>query len=288
MPAVTAPHHAVAHYENFPVASWLMPARLRPAVVALYRFAREADDLADEGEAEPAERLAALTRLRQGIGAARRGLEIDVPVVASLAPHVEAHQLDWGLFEQLLSAFEQDVVHAPYRTRSELLDYCSRSAAPVGRLILGLFGLSGAERGQQSDAICTALQLINFLQDLGTDVARGRHYLPLESLRAEGLGHEDVESACREGRADERLRRVLAAEAGLARERLHAGLGLIAQVPRRLAWELGAIVTGGGRILDLLARQGYDPLVRRPRLRWQDAPALATGTLSRALGAHRK
>jgi squalene synthase HpnC len=276
--------HGVEHYENFPVASWLMPARLRPAVVAIYRFARHADDLADEGDAPADERLAALGALRDAVNRARAGAEPGDPVVAQLVPHVAAHRLDWSRFEALLSAFEQDVTVHRYPDASALLDYCRRSADPVGQLVLALSERLDDTTRPLSDRICTALQLINFLQDAAIDWRRGRLYLPLDALSRHGLDETDVARASASGRADPALRACVAAEARRAGAMLAEGAPLAGRVGGRLGWELRAIVAGGARILERLAAGGHDPFAARPALTARDALPLAGAMLRLALG----
>jgi squalene synthase HpnC len=281
---VATPVHGVEHYENFPVASWLMPARLRPAVVAIYRFARHADDLADEGDAPDEDRLRALEALRADIALARRGSPPASPEVAALVPHVQAHGLDWSRFEALLCAFEQDVSVSSYSNRDTLRHYCSRSADPIGHLILALAGCLDVRNRALSDQICTALQLINFLQDAAIDARRGRVYLPLDALAQHGLGAQDVLRAAADGRAGPALRACIAREAQYAADLLAAGAPLTARVGGRLAWELRAIVAGGARILTRLAALDHDPFAARPVLRAADAVPLALSVLRRAVG----
>lgn len=280
---MASPVHGVEHYENFPVASWLMPARMRPAVVAIYRFARHADDIADEGDAPPQDRLQALGALRADIALARRGALPASPEVAALVPHVSAHALDWSRFEALLSAFEQDVSVSSYSDRETLCDYCSRSADPVGHLVLALAGRLDASNRVLSDRICTALQLINFLQDAAIDARRGRLYLPLDALARHGVGPEDVARAAAAGRAAPGLRACIAGEADHAAGLLARGAPLTARVGGRLAWELRAIVAGGARILARLAAHGHDPFARRPVLGAADAVPLVASVLRRAV-----
>ena len=178
---------SVAHYENFPVASRLIPAPLRPAVVAIYAFARAADDIADEGDAPPAARLARLDHF----GAMLERIECgDVPAeepFAALGAAIGRHALPLQPFRDLLSAFRQDVVQPRYAEFAQVLDYCSRSANPIGRLLLRLYRADDVEHCRLADAICTGLQLTNFWQDVASDWARGRVYLPLEDLAAFGV-----------------------------------------------------------------------------------------------------
>lgn len=274
-PAVVSPVHGVDHYENFPVASWLMPARLRPAIVAIYRFARHADDLADEGDAPAAERLAALHKLMQAIDRAQAGQAPGDPRVDALVPHVRVHDLPWDAFRALLSAFMQDVQPHRFADINDLLDYCSRSADPVGRLILTLAGKLDARSQVLSDAVCTALQRINFLQDTAGDWTRGRVYLPLDALARHGLSERDLADAANAQRAHEALRACIAEQAQAAAGQLALGAPLAAMVGGRIGWELRAIVAGGRRILDKLAAGGHDPFAQRPALTRSDALPVA-------------
>lgn len=261
----------VDHYENFPVASALVPRRLRPAIVAIYRFARYADDVADEGDAPPHERLAELERLRAAV-AGEAGA--DHPIVAQLRPHLKAHGLASAEFVALLSAFAQDVRVHRYPDRAALLDYCSRSANPVGRLVLQLFGARGPRTEPLSDAICSALQLINFLQDFAIDWSRGRLYLPLDELAADGIDERRIAEAVDARRAPDALRVHIGRQAARCAALLESGEPLLAQVPLRLAIELRAVLAGGRRILEQLAASHHDPIARRPRLGWRDAVPL--------------
>lgn len=262
--------HGVDHYENFPVASRLVPARLRPAIIAIYRFARHADDIADEGDVDPAQRLLELRRLRAAILADRR----DHPVVREVLEAADAHHLPREPLLALLDAFEQDLSVNRYRDRASLLAYCERSANPVGELVLRLFGRWDEATRPASDAICSGLQLVNFLQDLAIDWRSGRLYLPMDSLARAGLDADSVGAAVAAGRSNPTLSAILAQEAEFARALLCAGAGLPARVPLRLGLELRAILAGGHRILDRLAGSGYDPIADRPRLGWRDAPAM--------------
>jgi len=262
--------HGVDHYENFPVASRLVPAPLRPAIVAIYRFARHADDIADEGDAGIDERLRELRRLREDI-LSDRSVQ---PVVRDVLAAARAHGLPREPFIALLDAFEQDLRVTRYAGRAALLDYCRRSANPVGELVLRLFGRWDEATRPASDAICSGLQLVNFLQDLAIDWRRGRLYLPLRALEDAGMTAEAVGTAVASGRTSPALSRVVASEAGFARSLLLAGADLPARVPWRLGLELRCILAGGHRILDRLAASGYDPIAERPRLGWRDAPGL--------------
>ncbi len=266
------PLSSVEHYENFPVGSLLLPARLRPAVVAIYRFARHADDLADEGDQPPIERLQAL----EALDGALRGESPDPPIVAQLRPHLAAHDLPVAPLRALLTAFAQDCGTVRHPSWGSVLDYCRRSANPIGELMLRLFGAWNAATRERSDQLCTALQVLNFLQDLAADWRRDRLYLPLDELREAGLGERDIGRAVDSGRMlDVQLAWFLAGQTTRARTMLQAGAQLSALLPWRLSLELRAIVAGGLRIAERLEQAGDDPIARRPSLGWRDAPALA-------------
>jgi squalene synthase HpnC len=265
---------SVDHYENFPVASFLCPPPLRPAVTAIYWFARTADDLADEGEASPAQRLADLAAYRADLDAAIAGRAASArwpSVFAPLARTVTAFDLPASALHDLLSAFEQDVTRHDYADRAELLDYCRRSANPVGRLLLRLYGIADPHALAQSDAICTALQLANFWQDLRIDVSRGRFYAPRADRQRHGVADADL----RAGRDGAEVRALVADLVRWTRSLMDEGSGLVHRVPGRAGWELRLVVQGGLRILEKIERMDFASLSTRPRLRWFDAPLLA-------------
>ena len=255
----------VSHYENFPVASLLCPPRLRPAVAAIYWFARTADDLADEGTALPGSRLSDLADYRADLVATAAGLPPSARwagVFGRLGPVMRQFALPVGLLADLLSAFEQDVVKQRYASQAELLDYCQRSANPVGRLLLHLYGVTDAESLAQSDCICTALQLINFWQDLGEDIARGRIYLPADSW----AGHGVDEAQLLKLDSNPNTISLIAFHVELASAMMQKGSQLVKKVPGRGGWELRLVVQGGLRILDKIEALGFDTLRRRPKL----------------------
>ena len=271
-PAAIAP--PVEHYENFPVASWLCPPRLRPAIAAIYAFARTADDLADEGDAPAHERLTDLAALRADLQAAARGDAPSprwLPVFGPLAAVVAQFALPVPLLDDLLRAFEQDVIkthaQAGYADRAELLDYCSRSANPVGRLLLHLYGVRGAEALAQSDAICSALQLLNFWQDLSLDIPRGRFYLPEDRCAALGVDPHALNQT-------PQATALIAENVRWARDLMLTGAPLVKQVPGRAGWELRLVVQGGLRILDKIVALGHTTLRTRPHLRAWDLPVM--------------
>jgi squalene synthase HpnC len=262
---------AVDHYENFPVASWLCPPRLRPAIGALYRFARTADDLADEGDAPRAARLAQLALYRADLAAVAAGQPAGKQWANVFVPMRQAiveHALPPSLLHTLLDAFERDVCHAPYPDREALLDYCAQSANPVGRLLLHLYRVDDAASLAQSDAICSALQLVNFWQDLSVDVPRGRVYVPTQDLSRHGLS---VEQLHRDSPASRALVRELC---GWADALMRQGAPLALRLPGRAGWELRLVVQGGLRILEKIAVMDHASLETRPVLRGRDAARL--------------
>jgi squalene synthase HpnC len=252
------------HYENFPVGSFLLPARIRPHVYAIYAFARTADDFADEPGMDPGERLARLEDWRR-----RLHLCLEEPeglVFTALAETIRLHSIPLGLLDDLLTAFRQDVIVQRHETFVDLLAYCRYSAVPVGRLILHLFGYRDPERLAYSDAICSALQLANFWQDVAIDFARDRVYLPQEDMRTYGVTEDDL----RAGRVSAGLQSLLALEAERTEDLFRKGSPLPERVSGRLKYELRLTCLGGMEILRKLERSGYDvfdhrPTVTRPR-----------------------
>jgi squalene synthase HpnC len=253
---------SVGHYENFPVASKLVPARYRRAVVAIYRFARAADDLADEGDASPQARLAALADFDAALAAIGRGESPAAAPFPELAAAIRAHALPLAPFHDLVSAFRQDVSTIRYASFGDLHDYCTRSANPVGRLLLALYGIESPAALAASDSICTGLQLANFWQDVAADWRRGRVYLPQEDLARFGVDEAQIAA----GRTDERWRALLAFETARARALLAAGRPLCRALRWRLGLELSAVIAGGTRILDRIDAVAGDVFRRRPEL----------------------
>jgi squalene synthase HpnC len=274
---------AVDHYENFPVASFLMPARLRPAVRAIYRFARHADDLADEGDAPAEERLAALAALDASLQqwqAAGQPPATSHRTVLDLAPHVDAHGLHIMLLRDLLSAFSQDVTTLRYPTFDALGDYCRRSANPVGRLLLQLYGMHGASQNRtQSDAICTALQLINFWQDVAIDLAKQRIYLPQEDLHRFSVDEARLLQAPADIMKTDAWCALMQFEVDRATALMRSGAPLAWRLPGRIGWELRAVVHGGLRIAQRLQRCAYDVTAARPVLAKRDWALIAWRSL---------
>ena len=262
------PIHGVEHYENFPVASFLCPPALRPAIAAIYWFARTADDLADEGDAAPQERLADLSAYRADLTACAAGCPTSdrwAAVFTPLSKVIAQYALPIELLTDLISAFEQDIVKTRYANQAELLDYCRRSANPVGRLLLHLYQVEGNESLEQSDCICTALQLINFWQDLSVDIPRGRIYLPLDSAAAHLVSETDLLDCT----VSPQTTALIAANVSWAQTLMKRGSPLVKTIPGRAGWELRLVVQGGLRILEKIGLLGFDTLTTRPKItRW--------------------
>ena len=254
----------VDHYENFPVASWLLPASVRRPIEAIYGFARGADDVADEGDASDAQRLAGLGRYLRALDAIEAGGEPEKEFAAITAA-VREFALPIQLLRDLIDAFGQDVVKKRYATYAELRDYSRRSAEPVGRLVLHVFERAGKGSGhsrEESDAICSALQQINFWQDVAVDWRKGRVYIPQEDLQRFGVGEDAIAA----GRADARWRELMAFECERSRRLLFAGKPLAASLRGRFGIEIRATIAGGARILDKIDAAHGDVFRHRPVL----------------------
>jgi len=265
----------INHYENFPVASLLLPPRFRHPVAWIYRFAREADDFADEGDAPEPVRLEQLERFREQLRRIERGLPPDIPWFATLAAVIREHQLPVDAFADLLSAFSQDVTKKRYADVAEVFDYCRRSANPVGRLLLHLFRRTSDQNMRWSDSICSALQLVNFWQDVAIDYAKNRIYLPQDEMQRYGVTERHIA----ERRCDDAWRALIQFQIERARKMLQSGAPLGRALPGRIGLEIRATVQGGLRILEKLERARYDVFRQRPVLRWYDWPVI----LARAL-----
>lgn len=265
---------SIDHYENFPVASLLLPRRLRGAVTDIYRFARAADDIADEGSATDEERLAQLAAYRtelHRIGAEPGntpppGLPPLADIFTPLARTIARHQLPITPFYDLLSAFEQDITVKRYEDYATLADYCTRSANPVGRLMLHLFDAARPQDVAESDAICTGLQLVNFWQDVRVDWHKQRVYLPQEDLRRHGVTEDDL-AACR---LTPQWRELMAFQVERTRALLHFGAPLARRLPGRIGLELRLVVQGGLRVLERIEASSYDVFMNRPELGAKD------------------
>ena len=267
----------VAHYENFPVASWLAPAALRPAIVAIYHFARAADDIADEGSAQPQQRLAQLDHYEAMLDRITKGDRPGEPPFASLTDAIRDHALPLAPFRDLLSAFRQDVLKTRYADFAELSAYCARSANPIGRLLLHLYRIDDGEKLCQADAICSGLQLANFWQDVAIDWNKGRVYLPKDDM----IRYKVTEQQIADGRCDERWRALIAFEVQRTRAMLESGRALAQALPLRPKLELKMVVAGGLRILRSIDAVDGDVFRHRPVLSRGDWAAMSATALFR-------
>ena len=270
---------AQSHYENFPVASRLLPATMRPHVAAVYAFARTADDIADEGVASPASRRTSLQALGQQLRdavaaeAEQRPIAVADPAMSlrALAHSMRTCDLPMSLFDDLLSAFGQDTTTTRYASWTDLFDYCRRSANPVGRLVLRIAGIRDARLDASSDALCTALQLTNFWQDLGRDWKAGRLYVPKEVQEAHGASEADLS----EPTLSHAWVRALASCAAVTDEQFARGRSVCDGVPGRLRIELRLTWLGGHLILERVRAQGAHLPSTRPSIGHRDVPRLA-------------
>ncbi len=261
---------SAGHYENFPVASLLLPARLREPVGVIYRFARSADDFADEGDAPAAERLASLEAYRAQLDRIATNRAPETPLFEDVARIVRDHALPLAPFYDLLSAFSQDVVKTRYADFDELLDYCRRSANPVGRLMLHLFGVADERNVARSDAICSALQLINFWQDVAIDWQKDRVYLPQDELAHFGVNEAQIAAQL----TDAPWRELITFQIDRTRSMMGTGAPLGGTLTGRFGMEIRITVNGGLAILDKLEAANCDMFRHRPVLKWHDWPFL--------------
>jgi len=254
---------SVDHYENFPVASILMPRRLRRPVAAIYHFARAADDIADEGALPDEERLQQLDAFRAELARIDAGETPLTPLFENLAHEIKLHGLPLQPHYDLLDAFSQDVVKKRYEHYDELLDYCRRSANPVGNLLLHLYEEATPVNLAYSDAICTSLQLINFWQDVAKDWAIGRVYLPLDEMAHFGVTEEQIA----QGICDDNWRELMQFQIQRARSLMLQGAPLGSILTGRIGLEMRMIIAGGLRILDKIESARYDVFRHRPVLK---------------------
>ncbi|OIO78350.1 MAG: squalene synthase HpnC [Hydrogenophilaceae bacterium CG1_02_62_390] len=250
------------HYENFPVASIFLPSRLRGAVRSIYAFARAADDIADEGDAVPEERLASLEQFRGQLHALEHGEPPVGPIFNDLARTIQQYDLPYAPFHDLLDAFSQDIRKTRYADFGEVMAYCRKSANPIGRLLLKLYGDHDERHQAWSDGICSALQLINFLQDVAIDYKKGRIYLPQDEMAKFGISERQIA----EGRVDALWQQFMKTQIERARRMLKAGAPLGLALKGRIALETRLIVLGGNRILEKLAASRGDMFKHRPLL----------------------
>ncbi len=253
---------ARSHYENFPVASVFLPKHLREPISVIYAFARTADDFADEGDALPAVRLAQLNAYVSHLDTLKLGAKVNDPIFIALDDVIKKHALPLELFYDLLTAFSMDVTKHRYATQAEVLHYCSYSANPVGRLLLYLYNLATPVNLAQSDAVCSALQIINFLQDITQDYhEQGRIYFPQDDMARYGVSEEHIRTA----HTDAAMRALMNHVIDRTREMMLFGAPLGSVLPGRIGFELRMTIQGGLRILNALQAQ-HDNVFARPRL----------------------
>ena len=267
---------SVGHYENFPVASILLPAALRHPVSVIYHFARSADDFADEGDIPDAERIDKLNGYRQELWQLEHGNSSKIPLFAELARIVHRYQLPLQLFRDLLDAFAQDVVKKRYADFADLMHYCHRSADPVGRLLLHLFGAATETNLRLSDSICTSLQLINFWQDVAIDWRKNRIYLPQDEMQGHGVSERQIAAGDTSGQ----WKALMRFQVGRARAMMLAGASLGPALPGRIGLEIRTIVQGGLRILEKIDKIDGDVYHHRPVLKMWDWPLIFSRALT--------
>ncbi|GBG12981.1 squalene synthase HpnC [Novimethylophilus kurashikiensis] len=254
---------ANSHYENFPVASVLLPMRLRRAIGVIYAFARNADDFADEGDLPPEQRLALLDGYRKQLDRIAAGETPEEPLFIAVAAIIREHALPIQLFHDLLDAFSQDVVKKRYENLGELMDYCRRSANPIGRLLLHLYKETDERNLAYSDAICSSLQIINFLQDVAIDYKKDRIYIPQDDLRKFRISEQQIAN----GDAGGNWWMLMQFEIERTRRLLQAGAPLGLVLKGRIGLEMRSIIAGGETILRKLHRSHGDMFNHRPVLR---------------------
>ena len=267
---------SVDHYENFPVASWLLPKHLRQPITHIYWFSRSADDIADEGDHSDSWRLQQLAAYREALSQIEQGslhLSPSDPrykIFIPLAAVIEQYQLPVYLFADLLTAFEQDITVKRYQSYEQIHQYCRHSADPVGRILLHLYQELRPDSLRMSDAICTGLQLTNFWQDVAIDWEKDRVYLPLDALNAHQLDESYIQRRCQQqpttSQQDLQWQQLMQEQVRYARTLLEQGKPLVQRLPGRIGLELKMIILGGLRILERLDQVQYDVFTARPKL----------------------
>lgn len=255
-------HMAQSHYENFPVASRLLPKYLRMPIAVIYAFARRADDFADEGDLSNDERIAALTDFSNKLNLIEQGKQVDDATFIALADVIKQHQLPISLFHDLLTAFKMDVTKARYANFGEVMEYCRYSANPVGRLLLHLNNAATPQNLGYSDAVCSALQLTNFLQDISQDLEESdRIYLPQDEMEQYGVSEEDIRNKF----TNSASHNLIQFQIERTRKLMQAGAPIGKALKGRMGLELRMTIMGGSRILYKLNQQ-HDDVFSRPRL----------------------
>jgi len=265
---------AYGHYENFPVASRFIPADKRRYLAAIYAFARTADDFADEPGYTQAERIESINRWDQRLSDCYNG-EASHPIFIALCETVDRFQIPIDLFQNLLTAFRSDVTTKRYETFEQVLDYCSCSANPVGRLVLLLFNYRSELMMMHSDNICTALQLTNFWQDVSIDIQKDRLYLPREDLDQFHVKEDEILTRL----PSTRFRKLISFEVARTERLFREGKPLLQEVGRDLRFELRLTWNGGMNILSKIKSQGFDVFQKRPHLSGLDKVRLFLRTL---------
>lgn len=254
-------HLAAEHYENFPVASFLFPRKLRKDVALIYRFARTADDIADEGNLSDEERIAELNFFRRDFEQSIKG-EYSNKFWELLKLTIDNRNLSPNYFSDLLDAFEQDLRIKRYQTFKDLLGYCRKSANPVGRLLLELYGIRGDEILLYSDKICTALQLTNFWQDVKIDLKKDRIYIPLEDFSQSSCNENEIFAE----QTGSKLRQIVKRQVDKTALMFREGSGILEHLPYRLQLQVGWTINGGEKILNKIRKNNFEVLNYRPTL----------------------
>lgn len=257
---------AIDHYENFPVASILLPPRLRRPIALIYRFARESDDFADEGDAPDEQRLAQIASFSRELQCMERGKPPGIPWFGDLAVIIREHDLPLAAFHDLLSAFAQDVTKKRYADYAEVLDYCRRSADPIGRLLLVLYGAATEQNLRYSSAICSSLQLINFWQDVAIDWQKNRVYFPQDEMKQYGITEMQIAN----GDTNDVWKDFMVFQIDRTRQLLHSGKPLGSILKGRIGLEMRMIIAGGDRILTKITSVNGDVFRQRPVLKKPD------------------
>lgn len=253
---------AQSHYENFPVASRLLPKHLRQPIAVIYAFARRADDFADEGDLSDEDRLSALDDFSSKLNLIEQGHEVEDTTFIALADVIKQHQLPISLFHDLLTAFKLDVTKARYANFGEVMEYCRYSANPVGRLLLHLNKETSPQSLGQSDAICSALQLTNFWQDISQDLEESdRIYIPQDEMEKYSVSEDDIRNKV----TNDASRKLIAFQIARTAKLMQSGAPLGKVLKGRMGLELRMTIMGGSRILYKLNQQ-YDDIFSRPRL----------------------
>ncbi len=258
---IKALEFATAHYENFPVVSFFAKRNLKKHIAIIYWFARTADDIADEGAHEPGQRIKELDLFESEFNAALMGVYAN-NFLSALHNTINELQLDPVLFNDLISAFRQDIYKAEYADFTEVVDYCRRSANPVGRLILQLYGHRDEKLYTLSDSICTALQLANFYQDVSVDILKNRLYIPLNELQSYGVQKKDIFDK----QFTPEFRKLMKYQVERCKHLFYDGISLCDYLKGMLRFQIKMTIFGGMKILSLIETQEYDVLSRRPKL----------------------